>query len=101
MEIIKTESICSGHGIRTEVPEGHQVSEIQSVEKLNEANQSPEGRDRLGLGVKLDLAGSENGVDNPRHRLAHSCECLSARPSNHAFSAKRHLILLLNPGSSH
>ena len=77
------ERLLRRDGVGTGVAEGHQapehLAELQSVEKLNEAHQSPEGRDRLERRVKLDLAGSENGVDNPLHRLVHGCECLLVR----------------------
>ena len=74
------ERLLRSDGVGTRVAQRHQatehLAELQSVEKLNETHQSPEGCDRLERAVKLDLAGAENGVDNPLHRLVHGCECL-------------------------
>ena len=77
------ESLFRRDGVGAGVTKGHQatehLAELQSVQKIDEAHQSPEGSDRLERRVKLDLAGGENGVDYPPHRLVHGCECLLVR----------------------
>ena len=81
--MIRQRASLRRNGVGTRVAEGHQaterLAELQNVEKLNETHQSAEGSERLQRGVKLDLAGGENRVDNPLHRLVHGCESLLVR----------------------
>ncbi len=84
MEINKAiKRLLRQDGIGAGVGEGHEPSqrlaELQSVEELNEADQPTkgrDGRDGLGGGSTKELAGGENGVQCPLHRLVHGRRAL-------------------------
>lgn len=82
----------AGVGEGNEPPE--HLAELQSIEELNEAHQTAEGRDRLERGGQKELAGAQNGVQCPLHRVGawSSGACLFALLSNHVPSAKRCLL---------